>query len=171
MTEMVDSREVKMDIISTAIAFEKEGESFYWELADKTENRGIKNICLMLARDESEHIKVLEKLGTAAPAVKPASTIVEDSKKVFGRFIGDIFDPDEPIAEESLYLKAMELEKKTMEYYSARSSESKVTEAEKLYDQLAGEERKHYEILKSILEFRKNSKEWIGKRIFDRLEE
>jgi rubrerythrin len=158
-----------MDILESAIAFEKEGEAFYWELADKTDNRGIKNICLMLARDEAGHIKAIENLIAKQTAGKSDSTIIVDVKALFGRFINGIFDPEEPLAEESMFRKAMDLEKKTMDFYTGCSEEAQVPSEKALFLQLAGEESKHYTILGNILEFRKNSKDWIRKRTFDKL--
>jgi rubrerythrin len=158
-----------MEILEAAITFEKEGEAFYWELADKTDNRGIKNICLMLARDEVEHAKVIEKLMGNRPEAKADSTIIEDVKTVFRRFIDDIFDPDEALAEESMYLKAMTLEKKMIDFYSERAKEASVENVKSIFLTLAGEEEKHYEILKNILEFRRNTRDWVQKRIFDSL--
>ncbi len=156
-----------MNLIETAISFEREGEAFYWEIADRTDNRGIKNICLMLARDESEHIKVFERLAEGNGAGLRVSTIVEDTRAVFRRFTNDIFDPDEELAPESLYEKAISLEKKTMDYYSECARNAKDEDEKKLYLTLAGEEKKHYGILKNILEFRLNSREWLGKRSFE----
>jgi rubrerythrin len=158
-----------MDILTTAISFEEEGEKFYWEIADKTENRGIKNICLMLARDEAEHIKALEKMGAGIKTIKADSSIIEDTKTVFRRFINDIFDPNESLADKALYGKAMELEKKTIEYYKHWAAETGKAEEKALLEKLAAEETRHLEILKNILEYLKNGAKWIKNRKFDDL--
>jgi rubrerythrin len=156
-----------MSIIDTAISLEKEGEAFYWEIADKTDNRGIKNICLMLARDEAEHIRTFEKLRSGEVAGRKASTIIEDAKKIFRRFVDDIFDPDEALAPEALFEKAMGLEKKTLDFYSECALAAENPAEKDIFLALADEEKKHYGILNNIIEFRRNSREWIRKQSFE----
>jgi rubrerythrin len=51
-----------MDIFAFAMKMEKDGETFYRDLAQKTANQGIANIFEMLADEEVKHYRTIKSL-------------------------------------------------------------------------------------------------------------
>ena len=51
-----------MNIFDYAMQMEKDGEVYYREIAEKTSNKGVRNILKMLADAELMHYEIFEKM-------------------------------------------------------------------------------------------------------------
>ena len=72
-----------MDIFEFAMEKEKFSEDYYQNLAKKTNQKGLKNICKMLAEEESKHYQVVQKMQNEAVANVTETPILKSSEKMF----------------------------------------------------------------------------------------
>ena len=73
-----------MNIYKYAMKMEKDGENYYRELANKTEDIGLRNILKMLADEEVRHYNIIEQMMKSKASAELAETdILEDAKNIF----------------------------------------------------------------------------------------
>lgn len=148
-----------MDIYTFAMQMEKDGETYYRELGEKSRNVGLKRIFTMLADEEVKHFEIIKKLRekVALPAAID-SNVLTDVKNIFEEMrAGKLkFEPgyavdttDETIA----YRKARDVEEKSRKFYLEKAGEVTDTQAALLLKMLAREEDKHYRIMDNLVEF------------------
>jgi len=53
---------MQMNIYKYAMKMEKDSENYYSELANKTDDVGLRNILKMLANDEVKHYNIIEQM-------------------------------------------------------------------------------------------------------------
>ena len=159
-----------VNIFEYAMQMEKDGEDYYRQLAQKTDNNGMKTILTMLADEEVKHYNAIEKIKKQKTQIAE-SEILTDAKNVFVqiRESGDSFDFD--INEAELYKKARDIEEKSRDFYTEKAGE--VTEAyqKELFLKLSDEEQKHYVLLDNIIEFVSRPEQWLENAEFFHLEE
>ena len=159
-----------MDIFDYAMQMEKDGEDYYRQLAEKTDNKGIKTIFTLLADEEVKHYKTLKGMKTKRPEMAE-TTVLTDAKNIFARMrdSGESFDFD---AEQSaLYRKAQDIEKKSEEFYRKKASEVGQQYQREIFVRLAEEENKHYFLLENIIQFVSRPETWLENAEFHHLEE
>ena len=159
-----------MDIFEFAIQMESDGRAFYLDLAEKARNKGIRNILTMLADDEAKHQQTIEQMRDGL-AVMAESEILSNAKNVFQQMkaFGDEFDVN--CDADQLYRQAMEAEQKSMSFYLDRADQEKDATRCELFKAMADEEKKHYHLLASILEFVARPKTWLDDAEFSNLED
>jgi len=159
-----------MDILKYAMQMEKDGEEYYRQLAQQTENKGLKNILTMLADEEVKHYKTIEKMKTGRPQPAPAK-ILARAKNIFAQIKKSdkgLHFGNEQI---ELYRKAQDIEKNSEQFY--REKADKVTEEYQkgIFLVLAEEENKHYFLLENIIQFVSRPQTWLENAEFYHLEE
>ncbi len=148
-----------MDIYTFAMQMEKDGETYYRALAEKSKNIGLKKIFTMLADEEVKHYEIIKRLREKV-ALPPAidSDVLADVKNIFEEMrAGKLkFEPgyavdttDETIA----YRKARDVEEKSRKFYLEKAEETTDPQAVLLLKMLAREEDKHYRIMDNLVEF------------------
>ncbi|MBC8378216.1 MAG: ferritin family protein [Planctomycetes bacterium] len=159
-----------MNIFEFAIQMEADGQDFYQQLASKTTNNGIKKILNMLADDELKHQTMIDKIRITS-CVMPETEVLENAKNVFRqmRDFGGQFDLSGD--EEMMYRQAMELEQKSIGFYQDKADQMDTPEQKELFLKLAEEEKKHYFLLDSLVDFVAAPKTWLEDAEFDRLDE
>lgn len=142
-----------MNIFEFAIEKEKFSEHYYRELAEKTTNKGLKNICLMLAQEEAWHFKIIKDMQKKDAGIPVETQILTNAKKVFEsmRQAAEKFNFD--ISELELYQKARDIETQSKEYYLEKAEEVEDEKQQKIFLKLADEEQKHYFIIDNICDF------------------
>lgn len=142
-----------MNILEFAKEKEKFSEDYYRKLADKTSDKGLKNICLMLAEEEVKHYKIVQSMQneniiklTDASVIKNAKKIFESMKDAAEKFNFDI-------SELELYKKARDIEQQSRDFYLEKANETDIQNHKKIFTQLANEEKKHYFLLDKICTF------------------
>ncbi len=158
-----------MDIFEFAMKFEKDGESYYREIAAKAGDKGLATIMNMLADEEEHHWQVLSEMKRRTPSL-PKTDILKNVKNVFEQNAGNksYFNPDK--AQVELYKHAQELEKQSEDFYRAKAAE--VTEAAQkdILMRLAEEEHRHYFVLEHIIQFVSRPDNWLADREFTNLD-
>lgn len=159
-----------MNIFEHAMQMEKDGEDLYRDLAQKSENIGIKNIFNMLADDEVKHYKVFEDMKKDEKPQMADTKVLTSAKNVFtqlkeeGKF-------DQKAAELELYRKAQELEKKSEEFYLQKAGEAEDPYQKEMILKIAAEEKKHYFLLDNIVQFVSAPERWLEDAEFSYFDE
>jgi len=159
-----------MDIFDYALQMEKDGESFYREIAKKTGNEGLQTILTMLADEEVKHYKALESMKQNKYQMTETN-VLNDAKNIFIKIKDqdETFEPDQEQAE--LYARAQEIEKKSQQFYQEKACQTDKDDQKKLFERLAKEEEKHYFLLENIIEFISRPKQWLENAEWCHLEE
>ncbi len=150
-----------MDIYDYAMQMEKESESYYRQLAQKTDNNGLETIFNMLGDEEAKHYAVVAAMKNSTPEEISATDILSDAKEVFRQMTVDVgkfnFDQEQP----EFYRKAQEIEKKSRNFYLQKAGEIKNELQKKMFLNLAEEEKKHYFLLQNIIDFVATPQTWL----------
>jgi len=159
-----------MDIFDYALQMEKDGESFYREIAQKTSNEGLQTILTMLADEEVKHYQVIERMKQDKYQMTE-TTVLDDARNIFIEMKeqGERFEPGQEQAE--LYARAQEIEKKSQQFYQEKARQADKDDQKKLFERLAKEEEKHYFLLDNIIAFVSRPKHWLENAEWYHLEE
>jgi rubrerythrin len=159
-----------MEIFDYAMQMEKDGENYYRQLAEKTDNKAITTVLTMLADEEVKHYKIIEQMKTARPQMAEA-TILTDAMNVFARLkdSGESFDFG--VGQAELYKKAQDIEKKSETFYREKADEVQKKYQKEVFLKLAEEENKHYFLLENIIEFVSRPETWLENAEWYHLEE
>ncbi len=144
-----------MDIYEFAKQMEKDGETYYRELADSSELAGLKRIFTILAEEEVKHYQIIEQLRLKSGLPQMADTrLLENVKNIFVEMKEvDVGPRIDTTRETNAYRKARELEKMSQEFYLEKAAEVEGKEAKRLLEKLAAEEERHFRIMENIVEF------------------
>ena len=148
-----------MKLFDIAIKMEMEGEAFYRDLAKKAVAPGFKNIFTMLANDEVMHRNAFEAMKKNSPVVLQT----EDSVKLMTDAFASI-EKDDFLQEQSqleLYEKALEIELKSIEFYSEQLEELTREDHQKVFEKIINEERRHYDMIDDIIVLVERPDSWV----------
>ncbi len=159
-----------MDIYEYAMKMEKDGESYYRELATKTVNRGLRNIFTMLADAEVVHYKLFKKMKEREKAEVAPATILAGVKNVFEK-MKEEKDTKVDIAEIEWYRKAQGIEKASRDFYLKEANEVRDASRKEAFLKIADEEKRHYLILDRIIDFVSRPQTWLENAEWYHLEE
>jgi rubrerythrin len=159
-----------MDIFDYAMRMEKDGENYYRQLVEKTDNKGIKAIFTMLAEEEVKHYKTVAQMKTERPQM-PETTVLADAKNIFTQMKESGEQFDFAAKQCRLYEKAQDIEKKSEDFYSQKANEVEQQYQRELFLKLAEEEKKHYFLLENIIQLVSRPQTWLENAEFYHLEE
>lgn len=160
-----------MNIYKYAMKMEKDGESYYNELANKTDDAGLQNILRMLANDEVKHYNIIEQMIKIDESAELAETgILKNAKNIFSKIKGKnlVFEFD--VSQINFYRKAQEIEEKSYKFYMEMSDKVEIKSQRKIFLKLAGEEKKHMFLLENLVEFVSRPETWIENAEFNHLD-
>jgi rubrerythrin len=150
-----------MDIVEYALQMEKDGEEYYRKLAAEAENEGIRQIFEMLADTEVEHYQTFLKIKNNQPIPAADDRIVSKVQNVFQQMQDDGSWEKVTGDQSEAYRKARDVEMKSHEFYLEKANELTDPAQKALCQRIAEEEREHYQILDSILEFIDHPSAWM----------
>lgn len=159
-----------MGIFEYAMQMEKDGENYYRQLAQKTNNKGIETILSMLADEEVKHYNAVKQMMATEPQIAE-TTILADAKNVFEQMREGqgVFDID--VGQIELYKKAQNIEEKSRVFYLEKANEVQQEYQKQLFLRLADEEKKHYFLLENIINLVSRPETWLENAEFYHLEE
>jgi len=159
-----------VNIFIYAMQMEKDGEDYYYQLAQETDDKGLQAIFSMLAQEEAKHYEIISKARTARPVMAETS-ILSDAKNIFTRIkeSGESFGPNSGQA--GAYKKAQEIEQKSMDFYKEKAGEIEQEYQKEIFLKLAEEEKKHYFLLQNIIDFVSRPETWLENAEFCHLED
>ena len=159
-----------MDIYEYAMQMERDGESYYRDLAAKTANKGIKHIFTMLADAEVIHYKVFSAMKKRDQLPSPDAPLLSGIKNIFER-LKEEGTGSVDMSQIALYRKAQDIEKKSRDFYLEKAEESKDKGEKATFLKIAREEKKHYLILENIIDFVDKPETWLEDPEWYHLEE
>jgi len=142
-----------VDIFEYAKQMEKDGEKYYRELAAQCPVSGLKNILGLLADAEVDHYHTLVQMQRQEDVAYDEGTLRLDSKNIFAQMIDQGAKADFTASEIDHYRKAQDLEKKSRDFYLEKADEAPSPKVQEILRQIAEEERLHYQLLDSMIEF------------------
>jgi rubrerythrin len=149
-----------MDIYEYAMQMEKDGESYYRELAAQAQSAGIRNILTLLANAEVKHYRIFERMKQHESTQPVDLAYLVNIKNIFAEMRDNKVPMTENGSQIELYRKAQELEKKTRDFYREKAGE--VDESKKaIYLKIADEEQKHFNILETIIDMVSRPQTWL----------
>lgn len=152
-----------------AMQMEKDGEAYYRELAEKTSDAGLKSIWNRLADDERKHYTTFKEMKAGEEPQMAGTTILEDAKNIFKQMKAENAPQSLELSEEGLYEKALEIEKRSEEFYRLKAKEAEKPNRRDLFLKIAEEEKKHYFLVDNILEFMRAPRSWLENAEFNHL--
>lgn len=150
-----------MEVLVPAIKLEQDGVDFYLKAAETTQDEKGRHAFLQLARDEKNHLELLERQYKSLKDDLKWTRFPE-IRKITGEFTSSIFPQDaesfkKVITQQSKELEAvlfgLDIEKKSFELYKQSASRISDTIAKEMFEFLAGEEMEHFNILMMRYEY------------------
>jgi len=149
-----------MDVLEYAMQVEKEGEAHYRELAERSNNPGMKKILTELADSEVEHYNVFKAIteNTEIPGFDEG--ILPNVKDIFSNMtVENTLDID--TSEIDLFRKVQFHEKKSQEFYRQTAEEVNDPALKEMLLKIAAEEGKHYQVLGGLIDFLARPTQWL----------
>jgi rubrerythrin len=165
-----------MEALELAMNMEQDGERFYRELAEKATNSGFREIFNQLANDEVKHYQLFNTMRQSADSFTE-TVILKNASNIFKQMIAKDELKNLDNSQLELYQKAMELEKKSQDFYLAQSRPgvaeiaSENEKQSELFRKIAEEEERHYFLLHNIYELVLRPQIWVENGEFVHLEE
>jgi rubrerythrin len=159
-----------VDILEYAMQVEKEGEAHYRDLAERSNNPGMKKILTELADSEVEHYNVFKaiKENSSIPGID--ETILPNVKNIFSGM-----KPDKTLKvdanEIELYRNVQRHEKKSQAFYLQKAEEVDAPALKEMLLKIADEEGKHYQVLGGLIDFLSSPTQWLENAEWHRIDE
>jgi len=160
-----------MNIFEYALEKEKQSQQYYKDLAEKCNNEGLNYILNMLSEEEGLHIIIIQKMQGEHPEIPQKSALLENARKTFEKMKDSKETFDFNISQVELYKKAREMEKSALEHYIGKINELKDETQKKIFQKLANEEQRHYNLLGNIIEFITRPQSWLENAEFHHIDE
>jgi len=150
-----------MNALGYAINMEIEGNKYYLNQAEISNNKGLHKIFLMLAQDEKNHEMILRNKMIEMPYKLILSSTRSEAENVFydiGNFKSDIRDIPRQL---ELYRMALDKEKQSIDLYTDMLSKASEAAERELIEYLIKQEEQHYEILDNLVMSLSRPEEWV----------
>jgi rubrerythrin len=161
-----------MNVFDFAMKMELDGKAYYEKLAQEAGLPGLSNIFARLAADEQKHYETFQtlKAGTQATAMED-STVLEFARNVFDRLIEEKSTLGPVRGDLAAYRYAMKIEADSFRLYEDAAKHEKHEEVKNLLLRIAGEERKHFNIVQNIYDFVNAPTQYLAWGEFSNLDE
>lgn len=150
-----------MNALGYAINMEIEGNKYYLNQAEISNNKGLHKIFLMLGADEKNHETILRNKMVEIPFKLISSDTLCEAKSIFndiGNFKSDIRDVPRQL---ELYKMALDKEKQSIDLYTDMLSKTSEAAERELFEYLVHQEKQHYEILDNLIMALSRPEEWV----------
>jgi rubrerythrin len=150
-----------MNALEYAINMELDGEKYYNEQAEINKNNSLYAVCLMLARDEKNHARILShRLSDMVYELEETDALLQ-AKNIF-KDIGDIkVETKEVLSQLDFYEIASEKEKQSIDHYTGFLSKATEAKEKELFEYLIKQEKQHYEVLEELASLLRKAEEWV----------
>ena len=134
----------ELEALVLALEVEKAEMRFYLEMTGKAEDERAKNMFLFLAKEEAEHRDIFEGKLMEKIAEKCRLPAVNEE---FLRKLTPVYEG--ALSEVKAVELGMEQEKLTWEFYEKAAVEAEDEDVRRVFHELAGIEKAHYELLRA----------------------
>jgi rubrerythrin len=151
-----------MDIFDFAMTMEREGEQFYRQLSREAEEEGLKTIFSMLADAEVKHYNTLRvlKQGEENPLMTE-DAVLNGARNVFQQMKDSGKTFQFKASQPDIYRRALDIEKKSVEFYKEKAEATEETGHQRIFDQLVREEQKHQRLIENLIELVTRPQTWL----------
>ncbi|BCZ47823.1 hypothetical protein psyc5s11_38900 [Clostridium gelidum] len=150
-----------MNILEFAINMELEGEKYYNDQAEIINDKYLKNIFLILAKDENSHAKILQDKSNNLSYDLKSNETLSEAKNLFKGiedFKNEIKQKPDQL---DLYRVALEKEKESIDLYEKLLSQAEDDKSKKLFEFLIQQEKDHYTTLEELVSQLNKSNDWV----------
>ena len=163
-----------MNIYDYAIQMEKDGESYYRELSEKSNAEGLRFILTLLAEEEVTHYTILEQMRDAHPDAKLSEKekdVLKSAKNIFVEMQEKMDEINFNLPQVEFYKKALQAEEKSIDYYLEMSEKVESETHKAIFVELAKEEKKHKFLVEYLIDFVSRPVTWLEDAEFNHLDE
>jgi len=160
-----------MNAYDFAMKMELDGKAYYEQLAAAAKIVGLRNIFQVLAEDEQKHYEIFQALKNQELPAMAESTALENTRNVFEKLGAE--KPSDGSAQDDLdgYRHAMKLEAESFRFYEEVAIHTPDPGIKQLLSRIAGEERKHFNILQNVFDFVNAPNQYLAWAEFSNLDE
>jgi rubrerythrin len=158
-----------MNIFELAKAMEKEGELAYRELADASEDAGLKLIFTTLADNEVKHYDAIVKMEQDADADFAEDALVNDAKEIFTKMKERAANFHSGTPQEDVYMKALEGENKAVEFYQGLLEQADTEAKKAVVQKIIEEEKQHVVLMQNMVDFIRAPQMWLENAEFNNM--
>ena len=163
-----------MNVFEFAMQMETDGRAFYLEQSEKVESPWLKKILVELADDELKHYNIFKamKEGKTAEYKEAEQTkIIPTLKNVFETLKAENKDYAFPADSKKIWEEALEIEKKSEEFYRDKAGEVEGESQKHILNKIADEEHKHWVTLQKVIRFLDRPDHWLEDAEWSNLED
>lgn len=150
-----------MNMIEYALKMEKNGETYYRELASKAGNKDIEEIFIMLAEAEAKHYESFLQLKNEQDIMTTEEDLFPQIKNIFQRMSQEKPSINVQQSQIDAYAKARHIEKESRDFYLKEYEKISDPIEKELCLKIADEEHQHYIILDNIINFMSSPDTWL----------
>lgn len=155
-----------MNMFEFSIQMEKDAEALYRKMANQAPVEGIKKVLLMLAEDEVRHRVALENLQKKLD-IEPLKGVAIDIKTIFDEMKQDKNVTNISVDAVEDYRKAVEIEKRGMDFYKEKFAETDDPVSKKLFEILMRQEMYHHKTVENLLDMVQKPDWWVENAEFN----
>ncbi len=150
-----------MKAVEIAMKMEEDAVKFYSEAAGKTSHSFGRKMFESFALDEKRHLEMLKGILKGLNIEIREGEPGEAVKSIFETLKPEMMERIEATTDEINALKmALDMEKEGFEYYKKVTAGTSDAKEKALFQRLAGEEEKHYNILQNTYAFLADTGNW-----------
>lgn len=152
---MSESLPNELEILAQAIKTEQDGIEFYLKSAETTEDKKGQDVFRQLARDEKNHLELLQRQYNSLKNDKKWTRFPEIGK-IMSKQDSPLFPKGKEAFEKAVTQKSndidailfgLDIENRSFELYNTSASGSADAVGKDMFEFLAGEEREHFNLL------------------------
>ena len=164
---MATEQEKTVKGLQTAIQMEVDGKAYYLKASQRSDNKLGKGLFQRLADEEDIHRQKFEEIYEVLRNKKawPKTAFLPDGGKrlrtIFAQATEEIGSSLKvPATEPDAVKTAMDMENKTLDFYTSQSKKAAYDTERDFYQALAAEEREHHLVLLDYYEYLKDPAAW-----------
>ena len=161
-----------MSVFEFAMKMEQDGEKFYRDLAQKTQNEGLKQIFTNLADEEVKHYNLFKSMAERNAGDYESGDVLSSSKNIFeGMKDTGSIDISGDAGQVEAYRQALEWEEKAYAFFTEKAKEATDPKEKKFLEMVADEEKRHCRLIDGIIQFVSQPETWVENAEFNHLTE
>lgn len=145
------------EAIRMAIELEKDGEKFFREAANKTENKLGKKMFQSLAEDELKHLETFQHMFDTMTGTDAWRSIAEEIGRLGKVPVFEEVSKKSPVKDSTSEVEglrlAMEIEKKAIEFFSEAIEQADDPVAVEIFERIRGQEEYHYGLIQAQYDY------------------
>ncbi len=150
-----------MDTLELALSLELDLGKYYREQAEKNENNSLKVVFNMLAKEEDKHAEILMSKADLLTLPVSESNILKEAEKLFRHLKDFESDFTELPSQLDSYRMALEMEHKSLKFYTSLRDKAESKEEKTTYEYLIKQEDIHCILLEELVKLTTRPEEWV----------